>query len=144
MGGMFLPLLLRDHLTNESSGEALVRFLQTHRVGGVASFHTPPSHTSSNQRNHPPLSFFFFFKAEFTARPFLRQQIPARCCSLRLLSWSFFWPSGSKRLKHLTTALRSSNTSPPPPAQQAEDQQARPHLVSKSSRSFCLFVCVLP
>lgn len=38
-------------------------------------------------------------KAEFTARPLLRQQIPARCRSLRLLSWLFsffFGPKGAK------------------------------------------------
>lgn len=87
-------------LDHQSSREALTRFLQAHRVGGVASFHTSPSRKDSQTSRAvhlPALSP----KAEFTARPLLPQQIPARCRSLRLLSWvgfffSFFGPKGAK------------------------------------------------
>lgn len=129
---MFLPLLLRDRLTTGPAGRHSYGFCKL--IVWEASHHfilPRPAHSQTSRTIH--LSAFKS-KAEFTARPLLRQQIPARCRSLRLLSCFFFLALREQEIitSHYCTAFLKS----PRPPQQAEEQ-APPRLVSKSS-------CFLP
>lgn len=92
--GIFLPLLLRDHWTTSPAGRHSHGFCKLIVWEASHHFILPPP-AKLLQQAEPSTSQLHSPKAEFTARPLLRQQIPARCRSLRLLSWLFFfffWP----------------------------------------------------